>query len=453
MKIVIIGAGKVGRTLSEHLSAEGHDVIAVDNDPAPLNNSLNNLDIMCIQGNGATYEAQKEAGVDKADLVIATTPTDEVNMLCCLLAKKLGAGRCIARVRNPEYFLQLEYVKEELGLSMAVNPELAAAMEMARIFILPAATQAELFANGRVELLEYKITQDTPIANTSLADIYHKYRLNVLICAVQRGDQVFIPDGSFVLRPGDKINLTSNHEEAERFFKKAGVLNEKIKSVMIVGGGRIGYYLAKQLVALHMDVKIIESDYKRCVTLSELLSDVSVIHADGTDHVALKEEGIERVDAFAALTGIDEENMIMAMYAKTKQVYKVVAKINRGSYVNIADYIGLDSIVSPKLLAADNIISYVRAMKNSEGSNNVETLCRVVNDRVEALEFIVRENAPYLDIPLKDLKTKKDVLLACIVRRRKTIIPRGTDCIKLGDSVVVVTTIKNLHDLKEIFRG
>lgn len=451
MKIVIIGAGKVGKKIADRLTAEGHDIIVVDNDASRLNTLMNDQDVMCVLGNGAFYEVQTEAEVNRADVVIAATPQDEVNMLCCMLAKKIGAKRCIARVRTPGYYRQLGFIREELGLSMTVNPEFAAASEIMRVLILPAAAQVEVFAGGRVELVEFKISENNPIVGSTLAEVYKKYKIKILVCAVQRGGEVIIPDGDFVPQAGDRMSIASNHEEAERFFKKIGAKHEKIKSVMIVGGGRIGYYLAKQLIAIGMDVKIIENDYKRCVELSENLPEASVINADGTDHIVLKEEGIEHVDAFAALTGIDEENMIMAMYAKTKSVKKVISKINRGSYMSISDNIGLDSVVSPKQLAANNILGYIRAMKNSENSNNVETIYKVVDEKVEALEFIVREDASYLNKPLKELKTRRDVLIASIVRNRRPIVPGGDDYISKGDSVIVVTTRENLHDLREIF--
>lgn len=451
MKIVIIGAGKVGKKISDQLVMENHDIIVIDNDASRLNTVNNNHDIMCIQGNGTLSEVQLEAGIDSADVMIATMPNDELNMLCCLIAKKLGAKHCIARVRNPEYYRQLDLIKDELGLSMTVNPEFSAAAEISRVLILPAAAQVEVFAKGRVELIEFKITDTNPLVGYTLADIYNKYKIKILVCAVQRDGEVIIPDGNFIPQAGDRISIACNHHEAEKFFKRMGSNNNKIKSVMIIGGGRIGYYLAKQMSSIGVTVKIIENDYKRCLELSELLTDVAIINADGTDHNTLKEEGIESVDAFAALTGIDEENMIMAMYAKNKQVPKVIAKINRGSYVALSDHIGLDSIVSPKLIAANNILGYIRAMKNSENSNNIETIYKLVDEKVEAVEFTVREKAEYTNKPLRELKTRKDALIASIVRKRKPIIPGGDDEILVGDSVIVVTSTNNLQDLSDLF--
>ena len=451
MKIVLIGAGKVGKKIADQLAEEGHDITIIDNDIARINVLTNNQDLMCIHGHGAHYEVQLEAGVDKADVVIATASEDEVNMLCCMLAKKLGAGRCIARVRDPEYYKQLGYLKDELGLSIAVNPEYAAACELARVILLPAAANVEVFANGRIELVEFKISETSPLVGHTLADIYKKFKIKFLVCVVQRDGEIIIPDGSFIPQIGDRMSIASNHAEAERFFKRADSSRDKIKSVMLIGGGRVAYYLAKQLADFGMTVKIIESDYKHCLTLSELLSNVNIINADGTDHNVLKEEGIESVDAFAALTGIDEENMIMAMYARTKNVSKVIAKINRGSYMNIANNIGLDSTVSPKLLAANNILGYIRAMKNSEHSNNIETIYKIVDEKVEALEFIIHEDTEYTNKPLRELKTRNDVIIAGIVRNRRTIIPNGDDCLKIGDSVIVVSSAKILQGLNEIF--
>lgn len=451
MRIVLIGAGKVGKQITDRLLNEDHDITVVDNDPIRLNALINTHDIMCVQGNGAVYGVQQEAEVDKADVVIATTSEDEINIMCCTLAKKLGAKRCIARIRNPEYYYQLGFMRDELGLNMIVNPEYDAASEIMRILLLPEAAQVEVFANGKVELIEFKITENNPIIGVPLSDIYTKYKIKVLVCTVERNGDVLIPDGSFALQNGDRISIVCDHKEAERFFKKSGSARAKIKTVMLVGGGKIAVYLARQLCEMGMEVKIIESDYKRCLELSELLSDVSIINGDGTDHNILKEEGVQSVDAFAALTGIDEENMIMALYAQTKNVSKVIAKVNRGSYMALSDNIGIDTIISPKQLGANNIVSYVRAMKNSENSSNVETLYNIFDNKAEALQFIVREDTPYTNVPLRLLKTHKDVIIAGIVRHRKSIIPNGDDCIHKGDSVVVVTNGRTVNCLKDIF--
>lgn len=451
MNIVIIGDGKVGSTLSSQLQKEGHDIVVIDNNQNALKNLINTQDVMCVEGNGALHAVQEEAGVSKADLVVACTSMDELNMLCCLLAKKLGAKKTIARVRDPQYFRQLNFMKDELGLSMGVNPELAAAAEIARTMIFPAATKIELFAKGLVELVEFKLGPDSVLDGLSLSEVYKKYKVKVLVCAVQREGEVYIPDGEFCLRSGDKINLSASHENIEKFFKAIGIMKNQSKSAMIVGGGRVAYYLTLALLELGIKVKIIEQDYHRCMELSDLLPRASIIHGDGTDQSLLKEEGLAQVDAFASLTGIDEENIIMAMFASSCQVPKVVAKINRDSYAGMADMLGLETVISPKNITANHIVSYVRAMQNSFGSN-IETLYRLVDNQIEALEFIAREDGPYIGVPLKKLKLKKNLLIASIVRKRSSIIPGGNDRIEIGDSVIVVCRNQRLKDLKEIMQ-
>ena len=433
MNIVIIGDGKIGGTLAEQLLREGHDIVVVDNDAEALENSISTQDIMCVEGNGAVMEIQEEAGVKEADVVIACTSMDELNMLCCLLAKKLGAKKTIARVRNPEYYSQINLIKSDLGLSMYINPEFAAAAEISRLLIFPAAEKIELFAKGRVELVEHTVAYDNPICGHSLKEIYSKYKIKMLVCAVQRGSEVYIPDGNFVLEGGDVINISATHDEIEKFFRHTEQKSKKISSVMIIGGG-----------------KIIDNDMERCRMLSELLPDASVIFGDGTDQALLYEEGIDRVDAVVALTGMDEENFIVSMFCKSINVPKIITKINRETYIDMAEKMGLESIITPASISANHVISYVRAIKNSEGSNE-ETLYRLINDRLEALEFNVNENASYVGKPLKELTLKKNNLIACIVRHRKIIIPNGNDKIEVGDSVVVVTTNTNsVHDIEEI---
>ncbi len=451
MHIVIIGGGKMGSTLSTQLQKEGHDIVVIDNNQNALKNLINSQDVMCVEGNGALHAVQEEAGVPHADLVVACTSMDELNMLCCLLAKKLGAKKTIARVCDPQYYKQMNDMKDELGVSMGVNPELAAAAELARIMMFPAATKIELFAKGRVELVEFKLGEDSVLDGLSLSEVYCKYGIKVLVCAVQREGQVHIPDGGFCLRSGDKINLSASHENIEKFFQAIGMMKNKSKSAMIVGGGWIAYYLTKALEELGIEVKMIERDYYRCMKLSDLLPRTSIIHGDGTDQSLLKEEGLAQVDAFASLTGIDEENIIMAMYASSCQVPKVAAKINRDSYTGMADMLGLESIVSPKDVTANHIVSYVRAMQNSLGSN-IETLYRLVDNQIEALEFIAREEEDYIGVPFKELNLKKNLLIASIVRNQDCIIPGGNDSIEIGDSVIVVCRNQQLKDLKEIMQ-
>ncbi len=451
MRVVVVGEGKVGSTIVKQLSTEGHDVVIIDNDPVILKNASNTMDVFCVEGNGASYAVQERAEVGRADLLIAATSADEVNMLCCLIGKKHGVKHTIARVRNPEYFFQMDVIKDELGLSMTVNPELQAADEIARLLKFPSALKIETFAKGRVELVEYKIAENSPLSGMPLFALYKEYQVKVLVCAVQRGEEVYIPAGDFVLKAGDKINLTASRDEIVRFFRAIGVFTNKIKRVLMIGGGRIAYYLAKQLVNTHMKVKIIEKDIKRCEYLCEQLPEAVIIHGDGTDRELLSEEGLEKTDALVMLTGMDEENIIVSMLAKACKVSKAIAKVNRISFPEILNALDVDSFIAPKSIAANNIVRYVRAMQNSMGSN-VETLHMLINDQVEALEFRVRKGGEFIGIPLKDLKTKKGILIATIVRQGRIIIPGGNDTIEVGDGVIVVTTNQHLSDLKDILQ-
>ncbi|MCB7303034.1 Trk system potassium transporter TrkA [Bariatricus massiliensis] len=449
MKIVIIGDGKVGHKLTKQLSEEDYDVVLIDQNEGKLKEALNKLDILCITGDGADARIQKEAGVPTADLVVACASTDELNMLSCLLAKRLGAKHTIARVRNPIYYQQIDILKEDLRLSMAVNPELAVAMEISRIILFPDTAKVETFMKGKVELIEFIVKERSHLDGVSLAEINQRFQIKVLVCAVKRGNEVIIPDGEFVIHDGDRLHIVASHKYIEEFFRFIGK-QRKVKNVLICGGGRVGYYLAKQLLNLGMQVKIIEKEQKKCEELCDMLPKATVIHGNAADHDLLMEEGIEEADALISLTGVDEENIILALFARTKGVDKIVAKVNEDGRAQLVEELGIDGIVSAKTATADAIMSYVRARQNSLRSTNVESMYQLVGGRVEALEFIIRGETDYTNIPLKELPTKANNLIACIGRGRSIIIPNGNDVLKVGDSVVVVTTEKRVQDITDI---
>ncbi len=449
MKTVIIGNGKVGSTLASMLAKEKHDVTVIDINASALEKTKNTQDVMCVEGNGIDKDIQKEASVNKSGLVIATTQYDEVNLLCCLIAKKLGAKRTVARVRNPEYYKQIDFIREDLGLSMVINPEAITANEILRVLITPEAADVEVFEKGRMELVEYKIPDQSLIADCSLKEIYKRTKIKFLICAVQRDDDIYIPGGNFILRSGDRISIAAPHKEIEQFFKMAGSIKDKIKACIIVGGGRICYYLTKALLGMGMHVKIIEKDLDICKQFAELFPKASVIQGDGTDQDLLTEEGLSKADAFVALTGIDEENIIMSLYAKNNSDAKAVTKINRESYVGLASQIGLDCILSPKYLSTNSVLAYVRSIDNTD--SKVESVYHIVNNRIEAAEFKIRENIPGLTgLALKDIKTKKDILICSVVRGRQVIIPDGSTKIELNDSVVIISKEQHFLDIKDI---
>ncbi|MBE6915181.1 MAG: Trk system potassium transporter TrkA [Ruminococcaceae bacterium] len=451
MRIVIIGDGKVGHTLTELLSAEGHDIVIVDRDEKVIENVVNTFDVLGIIGNGASYKVQMEAGVNKSDLLIAATSSDELNILSCMVAKKIGAKNTIARVRNPEYSEQLIFLKEELGLSLVINPEMETAMEISRVLRFPSALKIESFSRGRVDLVEIRIAANSPVAGKSLQEIAKAYSARILVCVVQRGEKIFIPNGAFILREGDHITMTGDPAGITAFFKQIGIYKEKSRSAMIIGGGKIGYYLAKRLTQSGMHVKIIEKDEERCIHLSEMLPRAEIVCGDGSEHELLIEEGLTSFDACVAMTDIDEENIIISMYAESLRVPKVVPKVNRMSLAKMLDDVGVEGAVSPKSVTTNRIVSYVRAMQNSFDNNSVETLCKIVDQKVEALEFRVTDKMKYAGVPLSNLKLKPNLLVACIVRKGKALIPGGSDCMQPGDSVIVVTADHILRTLDDIF--
>lgn len=450
MNIIIAGCGKVGGTLAEQLSREGHDVTVIDEKTDVVQHVANAADVIGIVGNGASYSIQKEAGIEKADLLIAVTNADEVNLLCCLIAKKAGGCQTIARVRNPVYHQEIRHIKEELGLSLVINPEWAAAMEMARLLRFPKAIDIDTFARGRIELLRFRMEEDSPLCDRKIRNIPELSRCEVLICVVERGKQVLIPDGEFELQKNDTISIVASPVNASRFFKLIGIQTNQVKNTMIIGGGKLAFYLAKRLQEMGIKVKIIERDQKYCEKLCGLLPKAMIIHGDGTDQELLAEEGLAETEGFVALTNMDEENVMLSLYAKEMSKAKKITKVSSNTYDNIISTLDIGSVIHPKHITAENILQYVRAMQNSIGSN-VETLYRLVDGRAEALEFIIREKGEVTDIPLLNLELKPGLLVCAIHRRGKVIIPKGQDCLMLGDSVIIITTSCNeLKDISDI---
>lgn len=454
MRIVVVGAGKVGRVLTEQLAAEKHDIVVIDQDTDLIESLVNIYDVRGVVGNGGCYDVQKDAFEDGADLLIATTSSDETNILACLVAKKLGTPHTIARIRNPEYEKQLHFMREELGLSMVVNPEKATAREIARVLRFPSAIKREQFCRQRFELVEYRVNEGNPLVGLQLSDLYRNIRVKILICAVARGQQTIIPTGATVLQKGDKIYLTASARELERFFRKLNIFKARANNIMIVGASRIAYYLVKELQDIQKRVTVIDSNAARCQAMSEKFPGVLVIHGDGADSELLSEERISEMDAFVPLTGLDETNIILAMYANQFPNCKVVAKINRPSFADLANQKGLvDSVVSTAAVTSETIARYVRAMQNSFDSDNIKTLHRLVGGRVEALEFNVGPGLPFIGVPLKDLNLREGLLVAGIVRQNGApVIPSGADALQEGDDVVIVTTDTTLHALRDIVK-
>ncbi len=451
MKIIIVGCGKVGVTLAEQLNNEGHDITLIDQNSSVLESVVDSIDVMGVVGNGAVSKIQMEAGIEDADLLIATTNSDELNMLCCLIAKKAGNCHTIARIRKPEYSTEINYLREELNLSLAINPELAAAREISRLLKFPSAIKIDTFAKGRVEIMKFQVPVGSDIDDLKVWEVNSKLKCNVLICAVERGADVVIPNGNFILKSGDKVSFIASPAQSMRFFKAVGIENNSVKSAILVGGGRITYYLAKMLEDSPIKLKVVERDIEQCRKLSDELPNVIVIHGDGSDQQLLQEEGIQQTEAFAALTGFDEENIILSLYAASQSKAKLITKVNRTTFESVVNDMNLGSVIYPKLITAESIIQYVRAMQNSLGSN-VETLYKIVANKAEALEFRVGNEPSIIGISLEKLSLKPNLLVACINRNGRIITPRGKDTIEVGDTVIIVTTATGLKDLKDILK-
>lgn len=449
MKIIIVGGGKVGYTLAQQLSTEDHDITLVDNDADVLNHADETLDVMCIKGNGASVEILKNANVHDADLLLAVTNSDELNMICSVIGKKLGAKHTVARVRNTDYSNEYKLLREELELDMVINPEMDAAAEIAQMIQFPSASDVEPFANNLIEMVEFRVLATEPIVNIKLMDLNKKLPSNVLFCAAKRNDEVFIPKGNTIFLPNDIIYVIGERSSISRFFKFLGRSSSKAKNVTIIGGSRTAIYLTWLLEELDLKVKIIELNKERCLMLNDILPNALIIHGDGTDQDVLDSENFESTDAVVSLTDMDEENLITSLYAHQCGVPKVILKINRQNYIPVIRKLGLDSIISPKFITANNILRYVRALDNSQGIA-VEKLYKILNEEAEIAEFTAKYTPDLTDIKLQNLKLKNNVLIAAIMRNKKIIIPNGNDVIKDKDKVIVVTKTGYITDLHEI---
>ncbi len=449
MQIIIVGCGKIGNSITQKLSQEGHNITVIDLNSEALRNTSTLYDVMGVIGNGASYSVQQEAEITETDLLIAVTASDEVNLLCCLIAKKAGNCSTIARVRNPIYNNELSYIKEELGLSMSINPEFSAATEIARILRFPSAIKIDTFAKGRVELLKFRIEEGSSLDQCTISNISKNIGCDILICAIERDEEVIIPNGNTMLYEKDVVSFVASPRNASNFFRKIKIETHQVHNTLIVGGGKIAFYLANQLIQSGIAVKIVEKNLQRCEFLTEELPAATIINGDATNQELLFEEGLAHSDSFVSLTDMDEENIVLSLFAKKSSKAKVITKVNRISFDHVIRDFDLGSIIHPKQIVADYITRYVRAMQNSIGSN-IETLYNIIENKAEALEFIIRRNSPVIGIPLEQLQLRDNLLVACITRKKSIIIPRGKDMIQEGDSVIIVTTHTGLNDIKDI---
>ena len=452
MKIIVVGCGKIGSEILASLADEGHDVIAVDNNPDVIAEITNIYDVIGVCGNGTDCEVLEEAVVKDAELVIAATGSDEFNMLSCFLAKRMGAQKTVARIRNPEYNdKSLDFMRKELDISLAINPELLAAHELFNILKLPSAVNIETFSGRNFEMIELRLKPDSVLHGMKVMDVRAKFNAKFLICAVQRGEEAYIPDGNFVLNSGDRIGVTATPAEITKLLKELGLMQKKAKNIMVLGGGRIAYYLAKKLTNAGISTTIIERDKSLCEALCEAIPKAVVINGDGAEQEVLIEEGLNSVDAFVSLTGIDEENILVSAFAQSQNVPKVITKVNREELIPMADHLGLDCIITPKKMVCDIMVQYARALENSAGSS-METLYKLMDDKVEALEFKVKPDFPKLNVTFKELFTKPNTLIAGIIRDRKIIIPSGEDVLLAGDRVVLFAANQRINTLLDILK-
>ena len=448
MKIIIAGGGKVGFSVADMLSGEGHDITLIDRDPDQITAASNALDVICVEGSATNPETLREAGAEHADLLLAATQRDEVNMICGITARKLGTAHVIARIRDPEYLTQTEFLRETLGLSVIVNPEYECAREISRILRFPSAVHVAAFSKGSMEIIEYRVPEDGPLAGTALRDLPHRFGARVLVCVVERGGEALIPDGDFVLQAGDRLSVSGESLELKRFFEALGQYRRPVRRVMIMGGGRIAVYLTRLLKENGVEASIVERDRARCDELCDLLPGTRILNGDATRSEVLTEEGVLSTDAFAALTGDDEDNIITSLYAMRCKVPKIVTKVNRAHLSGMLASFGIDSVVSPKELVAQQLVRFVRAMNDSEGSS-METLYRLADGKAEAMEFKVGEGSAVVGVPLRELRLKKDVLVSAVIHEGKSIIPGGSTVIRPGDHAVLVAAAGKIKTLDQ----
>ena len=453
MKIIIVGCGKVGYALAEQLSEEGHEITVIDSKAERVQAAVDALDVIGYIGNGNSYKMQKEAGVEEADLVIAVTSQDEVNLLACLIAKKAGNCKTIARVRNPEYMDEIDYIREELGLSLSINPEFATARDIDRLIQVPSALEVDTFAKGRAYMFRLEVPKGSPWNNMKVMDIAIKYGNHFLICVLERGDEVVIPSGHTLIQEGDKISMIAPTESMNALFNAVGIKVRPIRNVMIAGGSTIAYYLAQKLLKAKVNITIIDNNYKKCQELSEKLDGAMIIYGDASDSKVLLEEGLEHMDAFVALTNLDEENIMLSLYANHVSKAKLITKVNKISFEGIVQSIPIGSIISPKYLTAEHIIQYVRDLENHSGNaheSSVDMVYRVANNKVEALEFTVDEESKVVNTPIMNLPLKSNLLICSILRKNRVLIPSGQDKIQAGDKIVIVSKERRLNRLEDI---
>ncbi len=454
MNIIIVGCGKVGAALVMTLSKEKHNISVIDTDSNVIDQIASSADIIGVTGNGASLGVQNEAGIRTAEVLIATTESDELNMLCCLIAKKSNKDiKTIVRVRNPIYLDEVSFFREELGLTMVINPELAAAREIARILRFPSAMKIDTLSGGRVDILKFRIGENSPLSEKKIMDLSQDIRNSVQICAVEREDDVIIPNGSTVLKVGDRVSFIASPLNATNFFNAIHIETNSVKDAMIIGGGKLSYYLGRELLDTGIEVKIIEKKRSRCMELEESLPGATIINGDGTEETVIMEEGLENAQSIVALTNIDEENILLSLYAKKhNSKAKIVTKVNRMMFDSIVEEIDIGTILHSRSVVADVVTATVRAMQNSKGRSKVETLVNILDGKAEALEFIIREPSEVTDVTLQDLKLKDNLVVACIRRRNNIMYPRGGNKIMVGDRVVVVTTHPGLNDITDILK-